>query len=141
MDLIENYIITKCLISTIESEFKKALNEQEFCYVHVGYICTIGKREGISIKDICMTSGVDKGQATRVVGDLISMGAVENRSEDSRRYSLFLTGMGKIMFSYANLIAAQIGDELFEEFTDDEIVQFSYLLSKMDKTLKTRYKY
>ena len=140
MDLIESYTISKRLASMVDSELSKSLVGHEFNRVHVEYILALGRHEGISIKDICVMNGLDKGQATRVVRKLIEMGAVVNLG-DKKKYALYLTPVGKLVQSYGAMVLLRIKEKIFAEFTEEEAERFCKMLEKLDETLRANYEY
>ncbi|MDW5562961.1 MAG: MarR family winged helix-turn-helix transcriptional regulator [Methanomassiliicoccus sp.] len=67
----------------------KMLKGEDFTSSQVPFIITIGKNEGISMKDVCAALGADKGLTTRVTRTLIEKELVENHDGSTRTYRLF----------------------------------------------------
>ncbi len=140
-DLLKFYMPSRRIVSFVDYEIKDMLKEQEFGRSHVEIIMCIAESEGSSIKDTCIKIGIDKGQATRTVKDLIDMGMVVNTSESPRQYSLHLTNLGKLVVSYSQLISDKISDMVLADFTDEEKEQFFGMLARIDDRLKEKYRY
>jgi len=140
-DLLKFYMPSKRIVSFVDYEIKDSLKEQDFGRTHVEMIMCISECEGGSIKDACILLNIDKGQATRTVKELIDKGMVVNRSESSRKYSLYLTNLGKLILSYTQLISDKISDMVMADFTDEEKKQFFDMLARIDERLKEKYRY
>ncbi len=140
-DLLKFYMPSRRIVSFVDYEIKDSLKEQDFGRTHVEMIMCIAECEGGSIKDACILLNIDKGQATRTVKELIDKGMVINRSESSRKYSLYLTNLGNLVLSYTQLISDKISDMVMADFTDEEKDQFYSMLSRIDERLKEKYRY
>ena len=94
-----------------------------------------------SIKDLCVTCGLDKGNSTRMISKLIESGHVENRSDRSRVYSLYLTETGWAAYERASKMLSDLCDKLFVNLTDEEKETMRSSLAKICLTLDEDYIY
>ena len=140
-DLMDFFIPFKRIMRFYESELSKELTGEEYSYGQWPYIFMIGRHEGSSIKDLCVTCGLDKGNSTRMISKLIESGHVENRSDRSRVYSLYLTETGWAAYERASKMLSDLCDKLFVNLTDEEKETMRSSLAKICLTLDEDYIY
>lgn len=140
-DLMDYYIPVRRIVRFYESEINKVLADREYSLGEWPYILMVGRYEGSSIKDLCVRTGVDKGQSTRMVGSLISKGLVENRNPVPRRYSLFLTERGREEYEFAKGLQSDLTDRLLSSLSDEDRASLRRIYSSIGEFLSGCYEY
>jgi DNA-binding MarR family transcriptional regulator len=141
MDKKDLYISPKKIKSFIDSQMNKMLRDKDFTASQLPYIMTIGETEGISMKQLSMVVGVDKGLTTRVIHTLIKNGLVVNNSESSRIYRLFLTDEGKEAYNISRGTIEKTVSKLFECLDEDDKKHLRTISDKINKRLDELYEY
>jgi DNA-binding MarR family transcriptional regulator len=114
MTSYDQMISPKKMKSILDSQMNKVLKEVGFTASQVPFILEIGVNEGISMKELSIFLGADKGLTAKVVHSLIKNGLVENRSESSRKYRLFFTRKGKEAYVLSKTTLDNILSKVFE---------------------------
>ncbi|OPY34582.1 MAG: transcriptional repressor MprA [Methanomassiliicoccales archaeon PtaU1.Bin124] len=134
-------ISPKKMKSIIDSHMNRMLKDKDFSAAQVPFILEIGRNEGISMKDLCISLGADKGLVTRVVRNLIDSELVENRSETVRTYRLFLTEKGREAFADSTSTLDEAFDQVFSCLDEKDKVDMARIFAKINKKLDELYKY
>ena len=76
---------------------EKLLKPYNLSSRYIGYIMALSEGDGMTMKELSDTLGVDPANTTRVISTLTEMGYVDNdcRKEGSRKFNVFLTQEGK----------------------------------------------
>jgi len=139
---IKDYMASpKKMKSVLDSNVNKRLKGTDLTASQVPFIIEIAEREGLSVKDLCMVLGVDKGLATRVIKALIENGYVVNRSESGRTYRLFLTEKGREAHDLSMSILEQTIGQILECLDEQELRCLEEISKKLNKRLDELYKY
>ncbi|MDW5563905.1 MAG: winged helix-turn-helix transcriptional regulator [Methanomassiliicoccus sp.] len=135
------FVSPKKMRSFMDSYMNKLLKDKEFTASQLPFIMEVGDNEGISMKDLCTSLGADKGLTTRVIRNLIENGFVENRSESSRTYKLFLTKKGEEAFDYSKSAMEDLMSRMLECLDEEDKVHLRSISAKLNKRLDELYKY
>jgi DNA-binding MarR family transcriptional regulator len=135
------FISPKKMRSFMDAQVNKMLKGKDFKASQIPFIMEIGNNEGVSMKDLCMLTGADKGLTTRVVKALIQNSFVENRSESSRTYELFLTERGREAYLFSEAAMEKMLGLLLECLDEKDIEDIRRVSAKLDKRLDELYKY
>ena len=95
------------------------------------FLTVLDEKNGMSLKEMTEKVGVNKSLTTRAVKHLIDSGFVINIADSGKEHSIILTERGKdaketVMEAFEELFSL-----IFEDLTDDELMQMKYLLSKI----------
>ena len=131
----------KKMKSVLDSNVNKRLKGTDLTASQVPFIIEIAEREGLSVKDLCMALGVDKGLATRVIKALIENGYVVNRSESGRMYRLYLTEKGREAHDLSMSILEQTIGQILECLDEQELHCLEEISKKLNKRLDELYNY
>ena len=141
MDKSDLFISPKKMRSFMDSRLNRILRDKGFTASQIPYIMEIGKSEGLSMKELCTSLGADKGLTTRVVQALIANGFVENRSDTSRTYRLYLTERGRDAFRSSKEAMEVILNEVLECLDEEDLEHFRKITEKINKRLDELYTY
>jgi DNA-binding MarR family transcriptional regulator len=138
----KDYIIwPRKMKSFLDSKINKSLKAKDFTASQIPFIIAIAEREGLSMKDLCVELGIDKGLATRVVKALIENGHVVNKSESSRTYKLYLTDKGVEAFDFAMMNLEQTLEQVLECLDEQELGCLKTISRKLNNRLDELHKY
>lgn len=135
------FVSPKKMRSFMDTQVNKMLKGKDFKASQIPYIMEIGNNEGVSMKELCTLTGADKGLTTRVVKALIENDFVENRSESSRTYELFLTKKGREAYRFSETALEKILGQLLDCLDEKDIDDIRRISAKMNKKLDDLYKY
>jgi DNA-binding MarR family transcriptional regulator len=141
MDNKDWYSSPKKTKSFIDSRMNKMLKDKCFTASQIPYIMAIGETEGISLKQLSIVVGGDKGLTTRVTHTLIKNGLAVNNSESSKTYRLFLTDKGKEAYIISKETVEKTVGTLFECLDEDDIKHLRKISDKINKRLEELYEY
>ncbi len=141
MEKSDLFISPKKMRSYMDSRLNRVLKDKDLTASQIPFIMEIGKSEGLSMKELCTSLGADKGLTTRVVQVLIANGFVENRSESSRSYKLYLTEKGWGAFNFSKEAMEVILDELLECLEEEDLEHLRRLVQKINRRLDELYTY
>ena len=138
----KDYIIwPRKMKSFLDSKINKSLKAKDFTASQIHFIIAIAEREGLSMKDLCVELGIDKGLPTRVVKALIENGHVVNKSESSRTYKLYLTDKGVEAFDFAMMNLEQTLEQVLECLDEQELGCLKTISRKLNNRLDELHKY
>ncbi len=141
MDKSDLFISPKKMRSFMDSRMNRILKDKDLTASQIPFIMEIGKNEGLSMKELCTSLGADKGLTTRVVQTLIANGLVDNRSESSRTYRLYLTVKGRDAFCDSKEAMEIILDQVLECLDEEDLEHFRKITEKINKRLDELYTY
>ncbi len=141
MDKSDLFISPKKMRSIMDSRLNRVLKDKGLTASQIPFIMELGKSEGLSMKELCVNLGADKGLTTRVVQTLIANGFVENRSESSRTYKLYLTEKGKDAYRTSKEMMGTVLDEVLECLDKEDLEHFRKITEKINKRLDELYTY
>jgi DNA-binding MarR family transcriptional regulator len=141
MENCDLFISPKKMRSFMDSRINKMLKDKDYTASQLPFIMEIGKNGGVSMKDLSTTIGADKGLTTRVIQTLIANGFVENRSESTRTYKLYLTEKGMEAYSYSKATMDKLLGQLLECLTEEDREHFRVISQKINKRLDELYEY
>ncbi|MBR6038568.1 MAG: winged helix-turn-helix transcriptional regulator [Candidatus Methanomethylophilaceae archaeon] len=91
---IETRLILHAVRSYVGRQVRPVLDEEGLKPSYGPMLRVVKLHPGCSLKDISDKTYLDKAMVTRTASALIEEGFVENRSEESRFYSLYITEKG-----------------------------------------------
>jgi len=127
--------------SVMDSQMNKLLKDTDLKSSQVPFILTIGEDDGCSMKDLCITLGIDKGLVTRVVQTLIKNGFVVNENKNGKKYCLSLTDKGWEAFKTSTDVIDHVIEDLMNILDEDEVAALGRITAKINKKLDELYKY
>ena len=102
-------------------------------------LSTLAMFQGITAKEICSFTHIEKMQASRAINGLESMGLLEQETDpaDKRAYVLSLTNKGQNI--YQQIVPKVRAEErrIFSSFDSDELNTFQHLVDKLCRSLET----
>ena len=107
----------------------------------VSTLITIHDHPGCNIKDICIAIAADKGRQTNIVQHLIELKLVDNRSDNKKSYSLYLTDAGMEEYNYAHEALVKLNNALMINMTERQKETFKKLMAKIEEIADLGYKY
>jgi DNA-binding MarR family transcriptional regulator len=123
------------------SQMNRMLKGKDFSSSQMPFILTIGDNEGISMKEVCITTGVDKALTTRVIRSLIEKCLVENRSGSSKPYKLYLTKTGREAYDLSKNVRDQAMEQLLEGLDEKDMDDMRRITEKIEGRIDDLYKY
>ena len=100
------------------------------------FLMTVRENEGLSLKTLSEMMIVDKALTTRVTKRLIEGGYLEDRSVNTREYSLYLTSKGRKATDKISDAIKDAWKELFRDLTDEEVECLKGIHCKIDRRLR-----
>jgi DNA-binding MarR family transcriptional regulator len=96
-------------------------------------IALLGGYAPMSLNEVARSAGLDKGQSSRIVSDLVNKGLVLRNPSPAggKTVDLSLTAKGKKMYKGLMKIASERNDAFIACLTDDERVAFESGLNKL----------
>jgi DNA-binding MarR family transcriptional regulator len=81
----------------MQKRFGEELKPWDLSSAHAMYLIVLLENEGLTLKELTESLGVDKANTTRVIADLKEKGYIytDRTREGSRKYKVFLTDEGK----------------------------------------------
>ncbi|MDR1405201.1 MAG: MarR family transcriptional regulator [Candidatus Methanoplasma sp.] len=95
------------------------------------FLTILDKKKGMSLKEMTEKVGVNKSLTTRAVKHLVENGFVINIAGSGKEYSVVLTEKGNGARKTAENAFYELFSLIFEDFTDEELVQMKCLLVKI----------
>jgi DNA-binding MarR family transcriptional regulator len=139
---IKDYVASpKKMKSVLDSNVNKGLKETDLTASQVPFILEMAEKEGLSMKDLCVTLGLDKGLATRAIRTLIKNGYVVNKNESSKTSQLYLTDKGKEAYNLSIAVLEQTLGQILECLDEQELRCLEEIINKLNKRLDELYKY
>lgn len=135
------FVWPRKLKSFLDSNINKSLKDKDFTASQIPFIVEIAEHEGLSLKDLCMSLGIDKGLATRVVQALIENGFVTNKSESGRAYKLYLTDKGREAFDLAITNLEKTLNQVLECLDENELAYLKAISKKLNNRLDELHEY
>ncbi len=116
---------------------RKYSNDFDLSRMQWRVLSTLAMFEGITAKEICCFTHMEKMQASRAISGLESRGLLRQRKSttDNRANVLSLTGVGQKL--YQQIVPEVLAEQrrIFACFTSDERVTFERLVDKMYQSL------
>ncbi len=125
------------LMGKVDKEFKSRLNEKLKDAPAKGkdvvYLLILNSYDGLTLKELTTLSNFDKAYTTSAIKKLCELGFVfcDKKSEDSRKFSIYLTSNGKEYVEYVSKEATQIRKEIFSFLTEEEMQTMNKIAMKM----------
>ena len=91
----------------------------------------IGKRDGLSQKELIDEVPYDKSYISTMVHDLIDLGLVYNDSS-GKLHSLHLTDQGRDIYAMSRMMFELMDRNLFDVLTDEEKDVLAEIMRKLD---------
>lgn len=112
---------------------EKLLKPYNLSSRYIGYIMALSEGDGMTMKELSDTLGVDPANTTRVISTLTEIGYVDNdcRKEGSRKFNVFLTQEGKDIADKMKKDVVNYGLEVMDPLTNEEKITFIQLLFKL----------
>jgi DNA-binding MarR family transcriptional regulator len=93
-------------------------------------LMAIERNPGCSLKEISDKTCVDKAMVTRTVSALMEDGFVEDRGTESRFYSLYITGKGKVALKVVEEETDKAWASLTGTLTEEEKESWTRIMAK-----------
>lgn len=139
MSNLDYLISPKKMKTFLDSSINKGLKDKDFTASQAHFLRAIGEKRGASMKDLCLTLGVNKGLGTRAIKALIKNGYVVNRSESSRTYKLYLTDKGREGLDLAMDTLERALGQVFECLDEQELKCLEKITKKINDRLDELY--
>lgn len=125
------------LMGKVDKEFKSRLNEKLKDAPAKGkdvvYLLILNSYDGLTLKELTTLSNFDKAYTTSAIKKLCELGFVfcDKKSDDSRKFSIYLTSDGKKYVDYVNEEATKIRKEIFSFLTEEEMQTMNQIAIKI----------
>lgn len=119
-------------VKNIKSYINVKLKDQNISEGQFEYFITILNNEGINQNELALLLDVGKTSVTKAMKKLLADDFVKRViKSDKRNYGLYISDKGKHYSTLFNDISLDIKENMFSNFSDDELKNLIYLLNKM----------
>ncbi len=110
---------------------EKYLRDTRLKPPHILLIFHVGRRDGISQKELIEEIPYDKSYISTLVHDLIDLGLVYNDGS-GKLHSLHLTDQGRDIYAMSRMMFELMDRNLFDVLTDEEKDSLEIIMRKLD---------
>lgn len=130
------------MIKFIDNKLKEN-NLEELIPTHGNILTSLYESNGkLTMKEISKKIGKDKSTVTSLVNKLIQLGYIDKEkcSKDKRITYISLTQKAKSIEPTFNFISSQVKETAYNNFTEEEKIEFLRLLKKLNTNFRNANK-